>query len=287
MKDYKDLVNNRCEWFDSLTHFVREVESRPLHDGWRTRSSRREGDKDWAGTGTFEEAVALLDTGDEEGYQEMLKFFEKLTGVESTGNGNKPTVRNYFTGGSPNVVRAMMGLPRDMRQIHREPCKSKTVEFLYDNTAMCGVSRETMCERGAKMLAIVHMLESNGYSVKVSVVTTLRDSNRECFEDGGELGWVVPVKDYRDYVDMKKLAYPLTNSAFFRRLGFAYIETCPMYDKKGYMPGYGRRSEDMPLAFREYAADVRSRGGNMFYLDAYGMDDVKPVQWLKDNGFVR
>lgn len=283
-------LDKHVESFKSITDFVRTLDQRQTHDGWGSCDSHENGNVEFYGTESYKQAIDGIEGGDEHAYQIMQRYLRDMTASYSFAS-TKPLPRNYFCGGSPNVVRAMMGLPRDMRQLHREPIKTKMVEFVYDIAVHCGVSVETMCQRGAKMLAIIAMLEADGYRVKLTSVEHTRDAYGDVSDcEDTEYGWAIPLKGYRDIIDMRKLAFPLANAAFHRRIGFRYMETCPKYTRSGHMSRYGRcregDEESIVRAWRARAATVRENGGNMFFVNGFDLDEIEPLSWLKDNGFI-
>ena len=268
------------ERFDTISAFVNTITERKTHDGWGSLDSNTNGDSGWYGTKSFGEALAWSVTGYDEGLRKMREQTANITDMNVVGVGDKPKVRNYHVGGSPNVSRAVMGLPRDMRQMHVTRGKSKCVDLYMVMQATSDVSVDTMSEVGAKQLAIVSMLERNGYSVRLSTCSGVCSRNELGVD---EFGWCVTLKGYRDVIDYQKLSFAMTNPAWFRRFGFRYIETYPGYTRSGRMTAYGTRTRHL---WDDFGDELAKSHDNTFVIDFDELRYHTATDWLRRNGFI-
>lgn len=280
----EEYVRTYVERYDSLASFLETIERREVHPGWGTLSSDGRDDDEWyGGSSSFEDAVEKAKRGDRESASEFGKYMEEeLSNFKARNSVNKPMVRNYFCGGSPNVTRAMMGLPKDMRQMHKVPQKVKTVELTMCTSVACVVDASKVKRAGSKFLAIAELLEHDGYSVRLNALNGVDPRDELGMLDGEEIGYTVAVKGYGEKLDVPKVAFMLANVGFFRRLGFRWLETWPHYRREsGRMSGYGWKYRDLVKRFRSYTA---KHGG--YVMDVAELADMDVRTWLDRNGFL-
>ena len=116
---------------------------------------------------------------------------------------------------------------------HKEPQKVKVVSLVYAPDANCGTSADTFIKAGIVVLNIVNRLEMNGIRVNLKIAAYDASGRRDSYA-----GCYITIKDYREQLDLKKIAFPIAHPSMLRRLGFKWIETFPDL-KGGYSGGYG------------------------------------------------
>lgn len=275
-------VNENCERFSNIGEFVSTLKSRTVHNGWISCESDSSHGDSWYGTArTLSDAYGMAMYGDKDSASDLAKYTDdEITRMNTVGDGTKPKIRNYHVGGSPNVARAMMGLPKDMRQMHKVPSKVKTVDLVYAPCVTASVSSDEIKRRGSRVCAIVTMLERLGYSVKLSVMIAV-DPRGDCGMSDN-FGCLVSVKDYRECLDVPKVAFMFANASFFRRVGFRWIETYPKYKESGKLWGYGGKCRDMVRNMR-----TASESDGFKFIDTEDMTAESSVNdWLRGNGFI-
>ena len=77
----------------------------------------------------------------------------------------------------------------------------------------CGTDAKDIMNAGLTVLKIAYSLERKGFRVRIDVNPFLARSSRE------ETCALVCVKDWRQPIDIKKVAFPIAHPAMFRRLG--------------------------------------------------------------------
>lgn len=232
------------EKYDSLDVFARSLE-RPVNSVFLGASlaSQRNGDGSWAGTDTYSEAVRLFNDGWDEKVEEIRKGliqFEQANQKDVSYQKSRPNTA--VVGFTPHVPNAILGLPNSMIYTERTPMKAKIVRIIYNMTMNCGTNKRDIMKAGLTVLKIAYSMERKGYRVKIDVNPFLA---REGDEKACAL---VCVKDWRQQIDIKKVAFPIAHPAMFRRLGFRWLETVPNIKKDGWTCGYGQSLEKAEAA---------------------------------------
>lgn len=207
---------NVYENFDNVYKFMDVIQKRP-NNGKFGKSSEKISEDGWSGTRTYEEAAQQFANGLPETCERMKKSLERFK-ANSNVSQNKTRPRNYYHGYSPNIPAAIIGLPKSMRQIERTPQKVKAISIMYDSSASCGVSAETLNKAGCTVLELVYALEVTGYRVRLDLLPFTTKGERE------ETVCSITLKDWRHSLDVLKLSFPLTSPAMFRRFGFKWAE---------------------------------------------------------------
>lgn len=233
------------ERFDSTERFCRYVETAPVNDAW-TGAARHSitGSFEFTGTTSLEQAVSLARNGWDEPVKNMkeLTRSKSLNTVERVGLKPSRPVNSYI-GGSPNVARAIIGLPRDMRRVSFEEKKLPGITIVYETGVPAFTDKKDIEEHGTRFLALVNVLEASGVPTRAVVSVAVDDLT------SGLCGCEVVIKDFGKPLNVKKAAFFLANASFVRRLFFAWVETSPIVTEFDY--GYGH-----PVINREEHMDV-------------------------------
>lgn len=226
-------INVISERYDSIDSFLRTTEARTENSvfaGRRTCSSKND-DSSFSMTKSFDEAMGLLRNGWEEPLAEIKAGVDRNFKSNAVRNKNRP--QTGVVGYAPCVPNAIMGLPNSMIMTEKTPTKVKAVTILFSVSVTAGYGANQILKSGINVLNIVNNLELAGYRVKLDIEFF---SSRE----SGDLCSVrVNVKDWRQPLDLKKLAFPVSHPSMFRRLGFRWLETVPALTNTGYYMGYG------------------------------------------------
>lgn len=248
------------EQFDNLTLFARSLERKEnaVFKG-ETLASKTKRSGGWAGTETFEEAMDLFNNGWTEKVEEIRKGlvqFEKAQERNVSYQKNRPATS--VVGFAPHVPNAILGLPNSMIMTERTPMKAKAVRIIYNMSMNCGTDAKDILNAGLVVLKIAYSMELKGYRVRIDALPFSAHKSRE------DAACIVCVKDWRQHIDIKKVAFPIANPAMFRRLGFRWLETTPNLTDTGYQGGYGRSFED-----DEAEKDMLRRAGVLSDTDYY------------------
>lgn len=223
-----------AEHFDSIDKFLKTIDSRPENTVFQgAKMSSKDHDRTFRGTATYEEAVQLARYGWTEVLSKITERFKASVKNNSNGTITKRRTYNHVVGYAPNVPNAIMGLPQSMINQDKIPQKVKTISIVYAPTGLCDVDADTFINGGVAVLNIVNQLELNG--VRVRLMVACKDS-----EDNSTFtNCTVTIKDYREQLDLKKIAFPMANPSMMRRFGFRWLETLPDLQERGYRSGYG------------------------------------------------
>ncbi len=235
------------EHFGSIHQMLSVIESRPNNSVMAGQDSSKTGTKRFTGTGSYEEAKQLFETG----YTEILDQVKTGVGnnLKKTQNINRRTVRTGVIGYAPHVPNAILGLPNSMILTEQQPQKIKTVSIVVGITENCGAEAEDFVKSGIAALSVVNTLELRGYRVALKVAFW-------CAEGGNERAWgTITLKDYREHMDIQKLCFPLAHPSMFRRFGFKWLETCPEIKDSGWSWGYGRQLNDSDFIKKNFLGD--------------------------------
>jgi hypothetical protein len=120
-----------------------------------------------------------------------------------------------------------------MIMTEKTPSKVKAVSILFSMSVTADYTQEQILNAGIVVLNIVNDLELAGYRVKLDVEFFGSASGHDVSSAR------VNVKDWRQPLDLKKLAFPISHPSMFRRFGFHWLETQPKLTNSGYASGYG------------------------------------------------
>lgn len=229
---------NIAEIYSDFGEFFNTCDSREWNDDFyeeaRTRYSH---DDDWAGA-DYEQARDYLMYGYEETVGKTKTAVDEL---QKQSIVKKPTRTRDYVGFTPIIPNVVMGLPKAMWNDKRPPMKTRVISIVFDVSILCDVTRDEMMKKGAEVVSYVMNLERLGYRVRIDVI------------DGFSAEWTyllrIPIKNENNPINLKRVSFPMTHTAFSRTLGFDWYERLP---NAKYMSGYGRSL---------YALDSEKRKG--------------------------
>lgn len=204
--------------FNTMMEFYNFIVTAPNNTTFRNENDSETNSEDFTGTRDFKQAADLFLNGWDSGISAI-----KGCGNDFSAPANKAIVRNYYVGGSPNVARAMQGLPDSMRQVYRVPQKQKVLTLFIDMCVSARIKRKRYMECGCYLYQAVREIERQG--TRVQIITGFADRI-----DGKPELIICPeivLKRASENVDAGRLSFALAHMGMFRRLGFKYIETCP------------------------------------------------------------
>ena len=96
-------------------------------------------------------------------------------------------------------------------------------------TCSCGTDSDDIIANGQKMLGAILDLEHQGYRINLYAVQSYNDGSSSDI-------LAVKIKSSNQPLDLKRMSFPLTHTAFFRVIGFDWYSRFP---KGKYRSGYG------------------------------------------------
>lgn len=221
--------------FGSPTEVLKAASSRPVNESWQGMDRESDQRGSWGSVNSFDEAMEKAKEGFSEITEEMkMKYETSKAYVFERIKPRQVMPVNAYVGSTPNVVRAMMGLPKDMRRVKAEPRKAPGIQLTYEIGLNCGFSDETLKERGARMLVLVSLFALHNIPVKL----TISDSHTGLRKDRNEICmYEYDIQDYGESMNIRKVSYWLAHPSVHRRISFAITETSPTVER--YSCGYG------------------------------------------------
>lgn len=207
-----------CERYNSAAGVVNDAKTRKITDTQFDNMAVNLGgeDSNWCGVKNYEEALKLLS----EGYQPVVEKLKAEIKANVQGNAKRVSFTNDIVGYAPVVPLAIMGVPNAMINSHMTTIKTKVIDVYYDGTFHCGVSSDDILKTGAKLLSVIISLEQQGYRFNLYQVQGYADNN-SCDM------LVVKIKDAAQPLDLKRVSFPMTHTAFFRVIGFDWYSKTP------------------------------------------------------------
>lgn len=219
-------VKFMVEKFNGANEVVEVSRNRKITDRrFGEEYKREEIDPDFTGVQSFDEALELMQTG----YQPTVEKLKDIK-VDLQGQGKRVSFFNDIVGFAPVVPLAMMGVPTAMINTRMTPMKAKVVNIYYDMTASFSTDKEDIIKAGQKLLGAIMELEMQGYKFNLYAVQSYAEE-----EDADIL--CVKIKDANMPMDLKRMSFPLTHTAFFRCIGFDWYSRTP---KGTYRWGFGK-----------------------------------------------
>lgn len=191
-------------------------------------------DRDFHGVDSYNEALDLMRFG----YQPVVNKLTKNMQTAKHHADKRVVFENNIHGYAPVVPLALKGVPNNMINITIKPIKFKVIDLYYDCGAVCCYSSNQMIDAGSQMLSTIINLEQQGYRFNLYVAASF------CDEYGVDI-MLTKVKDSDKPLDIKRISFSLTHSAYFRVIGFDWQGKSPVARDLGY--GRGR---SLPREFR-------------------------------------
>ena len=180
----------------------------------------------WNGVSSYEEALEYMRTG----YQPTVDSMKNVFKGNLKGTGSRFTFKNDVQGFAPVVPLALKGVPNSMVAMTMKPIKTKVVDIYYDMTTGARTSSDKIMDAGRMLLSTVIELERQGYRFNLYIIQGYSGA-----DDCDML--VVKVKNAAQPLDLKRVSFPLTHTAFFRVIGFDWYSKFP---GAKYRLGYGQ-----------------------------------------------
>ena len=215
-KFHIEQFNSAAEVADTCDH--REITDSSFND------IRTEARASWHGA-TYDEALDML----QHGYQNAVDNMRGVFKTNKTGEVKRFAFQNNIQGFAPVVPLALKGVPNCMIDMRVRPIKAKVIDVYYDSTFANYVDKDDIIKVGQKVLGSIVELERQGYRFNLYAMQSYCDSS------GADV-MIVKVKSAEQPLDLKRISFPLTHTAFFRVIGFDWYSKVP---GGKYRSGYG------------------------------------------------
>lgn len=251
------------EQYDSAMEVVDKCRTREITDcSFHDRS--KESFDEWHGVKTYDEAMELMRNG----YQPTVEAMRGVFKADRTGTGKRFSFQNEVQGFIPVVPLALKNVPNSMLNMRMRPIKAKVVDVYYDMTTSCGVESDDIIKAGQSLLGAIIELEKQGYRFNLYACQSYSD------ETSCDM-LVVKVKDATQPIDLKRISFPLTHTAFFRVIGFDWYSRFP---GAKYRTGYGRG-----IAYRLTEEQLRQTAEQLFGKTAVYFSAAKILKHDKEH----
>ena len=230
------MANYVFEFYKSIYDFEESLNRKENSVFEKEPSLSSKEENSWSGTNTWDEANKLLHNGWQSGVTEMVKNLENY---KKEIEYKTITMERSVVGFAPCVPAAIVGHPISMYR-NREETQSRkmnAVHIMYVMGASSATSKDFILECGLTVLKTVVWLESKGIRVKLDICPKAVASSS--YGNAQLAAVLVNVKDYMSPLNLMKMAYPMAHTAFFRRHGFRWLETCPQITDGDFRNGYG------------------------------------------------
>lgn len=246
------------ERYESAAEVVQNCRKRERTDS-RFHDMPKTSLDDFHGVASYDEALQLM----ENGYQPTVEKLRESVKVNAMGTKKRIQFKNDIVGSAPVVPLALKGVPNSMMNMTMKPIKRKVIDVYYDMTCSCSTESSDIIEAGQKILAAILELEAQGYRFNLyGVQTYTSDSDADML--------VVKLKSSNQPLDLKRISFPLTHTAFFRVIGFDWYSKVP---GGKYRPGYGQA-----LNYRSSKEDRIGAMRQMFGDGAIYMNAVEAIR---------
>lgn len=225
-------------------------------------------DKDWTGVKDYNEACELLHNG----YQPSVDKLKERLQSKYVGEGKRITFHNDVVGYAPIVPLAMQGVPQSMLNHKMKPIKAKVIDVYYNITVTHQITSEQILKNGSNLLGAIIDLEQAGYKVNIYAVQGYAN-----YENCDML--IIKIKDSKQPMDLKRMSFPLTHTAFFRVIGFDWYSKVP---NGHWRSGYGH-TLNQEFGTDKATAIIRKVSGNDRAVVLYGREMVNQgIEHIKE-----
>ena len=165
-----------------------------------------------------------------EGYQPTVDALKTKLKITAAGQGKRFKSYNDVAGYQPSSPTAIMGLPKSMINSSLKPIKTKVLDVYYEMTCSAYTASSDLIKAGQKMLGVIMELEAQGYRFNLYCTQGYYGSSTGCDMV------CIKVKSANQPMDLKRMSFPLSHTAFFRGIGFDWYSKFP---KGKFRVGYG------------------------------------------------
>lgn len=201
----------------------------------RADCSSMVGSYEFTGTYSLPYAIELAKEGWEEGRTHVTEELEQISTPELLGHTVMPEAFFAVDGEEPDVGRFLDGEPESMiNYAFPETPQGHLIEIVVNCSQEARVPARDIIRRGAAIVAAMQRLQTDGYSVGLTVGDSTRRGRTQ-------IEYYVPVLSAGQYTDIDALSFALIHPSYLRRLMFAVAEheSDDIRNKMGFYVGGG------------------------------------------------
>lgn len=174
------------------------------------------------------------------------KFIEGVTNDEVTKDAMKyantakvsredklKDIRRNVYGGAVIVPAVLSGDPRNMWCVKRKKVRSRVIHLAVDVALTWDFSSDRYVTAGKALVRTIAKLERAGYRVGVEVMISVYDHMNTDDRGRHVIAMSYPAKRPNEVMNFRKIIYPLTDTSFFRGVGFGWIVRNPNMGPNG------------------------------------------------------
>lgn len=268
VKSARKKYDVNVEIYNTVSDMVTLLKTRNITNSSFDDQQTKQIDTSWVGVRSYDEACEFLHNG----YQPSVEKLKERMKAKYVGEGKRITFHNDVVGYAPIVPLAMQGVPQSMLNHKMKPIKAKVIDVFYDITVNCGTTSEQILNNGSNLLGAVVDLEQEGYKINIYAIQPYSDE-KNCDM------LVIKIKDSKQPMDLKRMSFPLTHTAFFRVIGFDWYSRVP---GGRYRYGYGHNL-NQEFGREKSTAIIREVTGNDRAVVLYGAEMLRQgVEHIKE-----
>lgn len=268
VKSARKKYDVNVEIYNTVSDMVTLLKTRNITNSSFDDQQTKQIDTSWVGVRSYDEACEFLHNG----YQPSVEKLKERMKAKYVGEGKRITFHNDVVGYAPIVPLAMQGVPQSMLNHKMKPIKAKVIDVFYDITVNYGTTSEQILNNGSNLLGAVVDLEQEGYKINIYAIQSYSDE-KNCDM------LVIKIKDSRQPMDLKRMSFPLTHTAFFRVIGFDWYSRVP---GGRYRYGYGHNL-NQEFGREKSTAIIREVTGNDRAVVLYGAKMLRQgVEHIKE-----
>jgi hypothetical protein len=203
--------------YSNITDFVNVAEKSPSDEGAKGIGKS----EDWDFSLGFDGAVNLSRSGWPEGCDQIAEISKKLFDVIKPQT-HQQDVEFDYSGSFVDVGRYCDGEPECFGNFIEPENPTKVIRIEIAGAISHSVTAETARNRGAAVVALIDLLESQGYRCELVVVISVKQS-----EVPKGHTTAITIKNPDQPIDIDALAFSIAHPAFLRRLWFGVAEQEP------------------------------------------------------------
>ncbi len=218
--------------FNSVQEVCKYIERTPNCEKNRTSDDVSERSFIFSGTKSLEEALSLLQNGDNELLKKILAApnTPKLNAQRQKTSGIE--IYRSAQGFVPNIGAVMAGHPVNMYNCRRTFTKSaKILNIIYDISTPQTTPANEILKASTKLFNYIYAKEAEGYRVNLFACCLVYFRTIKQY-----IMWSVKLKSSDEHFDLLRTAFPLCHPSFLRRVVFALEERANI---QAYSNGYG------------------------------------------------
>lgn len=190
--------------------------------------------EEFTGTKNYASASKMMKFGDNENAAKLQAATAAARVKADPGvNDVRPQMYTSPAGFLPCVPKYLNGRPDCMYNQQFVSFKnSKVITIVYANCVASDVDAGEINEVSAQLVSAILLLEKKGYRINLYTCSAFRE---RCEQAAA----LIKIKDSAQYIDKRKMAYPLVNPSMLRRHAFRFLETRKELTEKSFAGTHG------------------------------------------------